>query len=823
MASTLFHLTSPNGTQPSAASSVTCTPSGTAWTFGAYQTVLSAAAVDTLIIGVSALIENGFSTAYSWEIELAIGPAGSEVTIATFPGVAINAATGLQHHLTLPLPIKVPAGSRVASRIRKNSTDTHTGQVDLITVPASYTGTLYPTAAVFGCVPYGSDATVTCSATAWVNGAVTQLSASMPTDAVLVALKAAPNSLGWAGEFELDLCTGAPGSEVAVSGIRDKGGLNEPGWMDLPAPILVTAGTRLSVRLRSNVGAADSMLVGAMYYEAPGTDWPSDLLATAAPVFVPSAANSTAVTSGSPGNTAGSWVQVISSASQNLALIDAIVDTVPVDGHIQVGTGAPGSEVVVATLAVGGQNGNAATRVGPLAVPAALIASGQAVSIRYVTSTATQPTNCALVFLPTSGLTALQTSAQPMVMPTTCDLNGQNVVGAFVPQGVSAWASGAWTQVTAGNTNPGAIFGIGYTIPIANDEFEVDVGVGPSGSETVIYTFRSVTGGQGGRMTLSADALIPFAASTRVAVRLRVATTGGNAGIAVLYYDNLTFTPPAIVGSGAVGYKAKVIATLAWLFNLDGTARTLSAANTFMIGGALVVTGAVTFASSAVSGLLDTLASTLGDTVYRGASLWTRLAGNTTPTKQFLTQTGTGSVSAAPVWGTVADADVNFSNVTTGNVSTSKHGYTPILPNDATKYLDGTGNYSTPSGGGGSGSQYIGIVIDGAGNVLTTGTKGFVTIPRTGTIKSVTVLSTDASVTSGSIVIDVWVAPYASYPPTVANTIVASDPPTLSSATKSQDTTLTGWTTSVTKGDVMGFHVNSVSTLTRVALVIEIQ
>lgn len=35
------------------------------------------------------------------------------------------------------------------------------------------------------------------------------------------------------------------------------------------------------------------------------------------------------------------------------------------------------------------------------------------------------------------------------------------------------------------------------------------------------------------------------------------------------------------------------------------------------------------------------------------------------------------------------------------NVSTTKHGLAPKLPNDATKYLDGTGAYSVPAGGGG--------------------------------------------------------------------------------------------------------------------------
>ncbi|KKN27847.1 hypothetical protein LCGC14_0860400 [marine sediment metagenome] len=39
------------------------------------------------------------------------------------------------------------------------------------------------------------------------------------------------------------------------------------------------------------------------------------------------------------------------------------------------------------------------------------------------------------------------------------------------------------------------------------------------------------------------------------------------------------------------------------------------------------------------------------------------------------------------------------------NASTSKHGLTPKYPNDATKYLDGTGVYSIPAGAGGGGVE----------------------------------------------------------------------------------------------------------------------
>lgn len=115
----------------------------------------------------------------------------------------------------------------------------------------------------------------------------------------------------------------------------------------------------------------------------------------------------------------------------------------------------------------------------------------------------------------------------------------------------------------------------------------------------------------------------------------------------------------------------------------------------------------------------------------------------------------------------------------------------------------------------------FGILVDGAGTTLTTGTKGYVQIPVACTITKNTLLSVDGSASSGSIVFDVWKDSYANYPPTVADTITASAKPTLSSANKATDSTLTGWTTSVAAGDVVGFNIDSVTSLTRVLLQLE--
>lgn len=106
----------------------------------------------------------------------------------------------------------------------------------------------------------------------------------------------------------------------------------------------------------------------------------------------------------------------------------------------------------------------------------------------------------------------------------------------------------------------------------------------------------------------------------------------------------------------------------------------------------------------------------------------------------------------------------------------------------------------------------IGITIDGGGSAITTGSKGYVYVPYACTINSATLLADQ----SGSIVIDIKKSTYADFPTTAS--IAASAKPTLSSAQKSTDSTLTGWTTSVAAGDCIEFVVDSITTVTRVHL-----
>lgn len=112
------------------------------------------------------------------------------------------------------------------------------------------------------------------------------------------------------------------------------------------------------------------------------------------------------------------------------------------------------------------------------------------------------------------------------------------------------------------------------------------------------------------------------------------------------------------------------------------------------------------------------------------------------------------------------------------------------------------------------GSTTINVIIDGGGSAITTGVKGDVELPFAGTISAARMFADQ----TGSIVVNLWKDTYANFPPTVADKITASAPPTISTADKSQDTTLTGWTTTFAAGDVLRVNVDSATTITRVTL-----
>lgn len=94
-----------------------------------------------------------------------------------------------------------------------------------------------------------------------------------------------------------------------------------------------------------------------------------------------------------------------------------------------------------------------------------------------------------------------------------------------------------------------------------------------------------------------------------------------------------------------------------------------------------------------------------------------------------------------------------------------------------------------------------------------------VNIPIDCIISKVRIFTTGGT---GSCVLDIWADIYGNFPPTVADSICASAKPTISSGVKYEDSTLTGWTTQLSAGDVLFFHLESTSTFKTIAIVLEL-
>jgi hypothetical protein len=118
----------------------------------------------------------------------------------------------------------------------------------------------------------------------------------------------------------------------------------------------------------------------------------------------------------------------------------------------------------------------------------------------------------------------------------------------------------------------------------------------------------------------------------------------------------------------------------------------------------------------------------------------------------------------------------------------------------------------------------IEFIIDDGGTVLTTGLKGYLEVPFDCVIERCTLLADQ----SGAIKIDIWKCTYAAFDasthPVNADTITAANEPEIAaSGVKDQDATLTGWTVIIGAGDILAFNIDSVATITRIAVSLKVR
>ena len=113
------------------------------------------------------------------------------------------------------------------------------------------------------------------------------------------------------------------------------------------------------------------------------------------------------------------------------------------------------------------------------------------------------------------------------------------------------------------------------------------------------------------------------------------------------------------------------------------------------------------------------------------------------------------------------------------------------------------------------------MTFQNGGAVLNTGSSiaGAIQVPFACAIESVTLLADQ----SGSVVVDLWKDSYANYPPTVADTITAAALPTITTADKSTDSTLTAWTKTLAAGDIILGNIDSVTSITALKLILKVK
>jgi len=171
-------------------------------------------------------------------------------------------------------------------------------------------------------------------------------------------------------------------------------------------------------------------------------------------------------------------------------------------------------------------------------------------------------------------------------------------------------------------------------------------------------------------------------------------------------------------------------------------------------------------------------------------------------------------------WDTDASDDLTTSTSFGGDVSGTYDNLqlgTGVVT--TTEIADGTIDDGDISSSADTRIAAIEVIIDGGGSEITTGVKADIEVPFNCTILQATALADQ----TGSIQVDIWKDTYANFPPDDADSITGTSPVSISSSNKSQDSTLSGWTTTISAGDILRFNVDSCSTITRCTVSLKVR
>lgn len=158
---------------------------------------------------------------------------------------------------------------------------------------------------------------------------------------------------------------------------------------------------------------------------------------------------------------------------------------------------------------------------------------------------------------------------------------------------------------------------------------------------------------------------------------------------------------------------------------------------------------------------------------------------------------GTGHIA----WNAIVSGKVAAGAILSGNIVSGQVGVSHIASFDPLR------------------AAMINYVIDGGGSEISSGEHGHLIVPFGCTIKEVSLLGDQ----SGAIQIDIWKDTHANFPPTSVDTIASGLKPLISGGFKYQDSNLSGWTTAITSGDILAYHADLISALTRVTVGLRVE
>lgn len=242
----------------------TSATSGAANTPGAYTQVAASTPAQAGLLFVTNNVGN-FGADNGCMLDIAVGAAGSESIIV--PNLATGASNVFSKGFALPIPVRIPASSRIAYRVRAGiASRSVSPTMALYRLPQQH---LLPTSVdVIG----SSAATSHSTALSGASGTYTQITASTSQAyQALVIIPAASTNVGINATFSLTLAIGPAGAEVdigsfegnqqsnASTGPIDGMGLS-PGIIAAPIPI----GSRLSIKhnIAANPQYIEVCLVG---------------------------------------------------------------------------------------------------------------------------------------------------------------------------------------------------------------------------------------------------------------------------------------------------------------------------------------------------------------------------------------------------------------------------------------------------------------------------------------------------------------------------------------------------------------------------------